>query len=86
MVVLGSLAVVLTALLWSWRVATFARRETTRLVPLEGGRTLLEATTWYHHHLWPADYWQLWSDHIIHTIHLRVLRHVKQLSEAGEKP
>jgi hypothetical protein len=53
-----------------------------RLVPLEGGRTLLEGTTWYYHHLWPADYWQLWSDHIIHTIHLRVLRHVKELSEA----
>jgi hypothetical protein len=54
-----------------------------RLVPLDGGRTLLEGTTWYHHHLWPAKYWQLWSDQIIHTIHLRVLRHVKQLSEAG---
>ena len=55
-----------------------------RLVPLDGGRTLLEGTTWYYHHLWPADYWQLWSDHIIHTIHLRVLNHVKQLSERSE--
>ena len=54
-----------------------------RLVPLENGRTLLEGTTWYYHHLWPADYWQLWSDHIIHTIHLRVLNHVKRLSETG---
>lgn len=54
-----------------------------RLVPLTGGRTLLEGTTWYHHHLWPADYWQLWSNQIIHTIHLRVLNHVKQLSEAN---
>jgi uncharacterized membrane protein YhaH (DUF805 family) len=52
-----------------------------RLVPLDGGRTLLEGTTWYHHRLWPADYWQFWSDRIIHTIHLRVLKHVKQLSE-----
>ncbi len=52
-----------------------------RLTPLEGGRTLLEGTTWYYHHLWPADYWQLWSDHIIHTIHMRVLNHVKDLSE-----
>jgi hypothetical protein len=43
----------------------------------------LEGTNWYHHHLWPADYWQLWSDHIIHTIHLRVLNHVKHLSEAN---
>ena len=53
-----------------------------RLIPLPGNRTLLEGTTWYYHHLWPADYWQLWSDEIIHTIHLRVLNHVKQLSEA----
>jgi hypothetical protein len=53
-----------------------------RLIPLAGNRTLLEGTTWYYHHLWPADYWQLWSDQIIHTIHLRVLNHVKKLSEA----
>lgn len=53
-----------------------------KLEPMEGGRTLLEGTTWYHHHLWPAAYWQVWSDHIIHTIHLRVLNHVKQLSES----
>jgi uncharacterized membrane protein YhaH (DUF805 family) len=53
-----------------------------RLVPLDGGRTQLEGTTWYYHHLWPADYWQLWSDQIIHTIHLRVLNHIKKLSEA----
>jgi uncharacterized membrane protein YhaH (DUF805 family) len=53
-----------------------------RLVPLDGGkRTLLEGTTWYRHHMWPADYWAIWSDQIIHTIHLRVLNHVKQLSE-----
>lgn len=55
-----------------------------RLIPLDDGRTLLEGTTWYYHHLWPADYWQLWSDHIIHKIHLRVLNHVKNLSEADK--
>ncbi|HXC99171.1 MAG TPA: DUF805 domain-containing protein [Verrucomicrobiae bacterium] len=56
-----------------------------RLVPLDGGRkTLLEGTTWYRHHMWPSDYWALWSDEIIHTIHLRVLHHVKQLSEKNE--
>lgn len=54
------------------------------LTPLPGGRTRLEGTTWYHHTMWPADYWQLWSDHIIHTIHLRVLNHVKELSERKE--
>ncbi|MBI3417630.1 MAG: hypothetical protein HY043_20250 [Verrucomicrobia bacterium] len=55
-----------------------------RLVPVEGGRTRLEGTTWYHHHLWPAGYWQFWSDQIIRTIHRRVLNHVKQLSERKE--
>jgi uncharacterized membrane protein YhaH (DUF805 family) len=52
-----------------------------RLVSLAGGRTRLEGTTWYHHHMYPATYWRWWSDYIIHTIHLRVLRHVKDLSE-----
>jgi hypothetical protein len=52
-----------------------------RLERLSDGRTLLEGTTWYHHHMWPARYWQWWSDYIIHKIHLRVLTHVKQLSE-----
>lgn len=52
------------------------------LTPLPGGRTLLEGTTWYEHHMWPATYWQLWSDAIIHRIHLRVLNHIKLLAEA----
>jgi hypothetical protein len=51
------------------------------LTPLPGNRTLLEGTTWYRHGLWPAPYWRLWSDAIIHRIHLRVLRHIKTLSE-----
>lgn len=51
------------------------------LTPLPGNRTRLEGTTWYQHHLWPADYWQLWSDVIIHHIHLRVLRHIKREAE-----
>ena len=35
----------------------------------------------YRHRIWPAAYWQLWSDYIIHAIHRRVLSHVKALSE-----
>jgi hypothetical protein len=52
------------------------------LEPLAGGRTRVTGTTWYRHNLWPAAYWRLWSDAIIHRIHLRVLRHVKALSES----
>lgn len=51
------------------------------LTELPGGRTKLAGTTWYQHHMWPATYWRLWSDWIIHRIHLRVLDHVKGLSE-----
>ncbi len=52
-----------------------------RLIPLAGNRTLLEGTSWYQHGLWPAPYWRLWSDAIIHRIHLRVLTHIKTLAE-----
>jgi len=54
------------------------------LTPLPGGRTRLEGTTWYQHHMWPAAYWQLWSDAIIHRIHLRVLNHIKFQAEQSQ--
>jgi hypothetical protein len=54
-----------------------------RLTPLEGGRTLLEGTTWYEHGLWPEQYWRWWSDAIIHRIHLRVLHHIRDLAEVA---
>lgn len=51
------------------------------LLPLDGGRrTRLVGTTWYQHNLWPAAYWRLWSDEIIHRIHMRVLRHIAKAS------
>lgn len=51
------------------------------LVPLASGGTRLEGTTWYTHEIWPAQYWQLWSDYVIHQIHHSVLDHIKNLSE-----
>jgi hypothetical protein len=53
-----------------------------RLEPLANGGTRLYATTWYQHHLWPAQYWKLWSDHIIHQVHLMVLRNIAQRAAA----
>jgi len=47
------------------------------LTAVPGGRTRLEGTTWYQHTMWPAAYWHLWSDYIIHRIHLRVLEHIR---------
>ncbi|MCC6587809.1 MAG: SRPBCC family protein [Bryobacterales bacterium] len=59
-----------------------SKRGEFRLIPLDGNRTRLVGTTWYQHGLWPTEYWRLWSDAIIHRIHLRVLRHIKKLSES----
>jgi hypothetical protein len=52
------------------------------LTPLPNGHTLLEGTTWYQHGLWPETYWTVWSQAIIHRIHMRVLNHIKNLSES----
>ncbi len=51
------------------------------LTPLPSGGTRLEGTTWYRHGLWPASYWEIWSDTIIHQIHMRVLRHIRDKAE-----
>ena len=58
-----------------------SRRGQFQLTHLTNGRTLLEGTTWYQHGLWPAEYWRWWSDAIIHRIHMRVLDHIRVLSE-----
>jgi len=52
-----------------------------KLIQLPNGNTLLEGTTWYYHNIRPAFYWQLWSNHIIHKIHARVLVHIKKNAE-----
>ena len=52
------------------------------LTELPGKRTLLEGNTWYSHTMWPEQYWRVWSDFVIHRIHLRVLRHIKTQSES----
>lgn len=51
------------------------------LLPLASGRTRLVGRTWYRTNMFPDAYWRLWSDPIIHTIHMRVLRHVAALSD-----
>jgi len=51
------------------------------LTALPGGRTRVEGTTWYSHTMWPAAYWHLWSDYVIHRIHLRVLEHIRAEAE-----
>jgi uncharacterized membrane protein YhaH (DUF805 family) len=60
-----------------------SRRGEFRLTALPGGRTRLEGSTWYALDLAPLPYWALWSDALIHAIHLRVLSHISALSTAG---
>lgn len=52
-----------------------------KLIVLPNGKTLLEGTTWYYHNIRPNFYWQVWSNYIIHKIHDRVLKHIKENSE-----
>lgn len=52
-----------------------------KLTQLPNGNTLLEGTTWYYHDIKPGFYWKLWSEHIIHKIHYRVLDHIKVNAE-----
>jgi hypothetical protein len=58
-----------------------SRKGQFELKSLPDGTTLLEGTTWYQNRFWPATYWHLWSDYIIHNIHKRVLQHIKTLAE-----
>jgi uncharacterized membrane protein YhaH (DUF805 family) len=58
-----------------------SRKGQFELKSLPDGTTLLEGTTWYQNRFWPAPYWHLWSDYIIHNIHNRVLLHIKSLAE-----
>jgi hypothetical protein len=60
-----------------------SRRGEFRLVALPRGRTRLEGSTWYEIEMSPETYWSFWSDAIIHSIHTRVLDHIKKQVEAG---
>jgi hypothetical protein len=58
-----------------------ARQGQFRLTPTENNHTILYGSTWYQNQMGPGSYWRLWSDWIIHSIHMRVLNHVKDLAE-----
>lgn len=47
----------------------------------KNGVTVVEGTTFYTHDIAPDFYWNLFSEEIIHQIHLRVLNHIKKVSE-----
>ncbi len=55
------------------------------LTELPGGRTRLDGWTTYENRMWPGAYWRIFTDAILHQIHFRVFRHVKELSEADAR-
>ena len=58
-----------------------SRKGQFHLTKAGNGQTKLEGTTWYDVDLAPGKYWQVWSNFLIHKIHLRVLNHIKTESE-----
>ena len=47
------------------------------------GTTTLIGRTWYSLHVRPASYFDWWTHDIFRAVHLRVMKHVKRLSESG---
>jgi hypothetical protein len=62
-----------------------SRRGRFELEPLEHGRTRLVGTTWYTHKIWPAAYWRIYSDAMLHMIHRRVLEHIRVQAEKAQR-
>ena len=58
-----------------------SKRGRFQLTSLPGGRTRVDGTSWYQHGLYPAQYWRVWTDATIHQVHIRVLHHIRELSE-----
>ena len=56
-----------------------------RLISNPDGSTQLEGISWYRNSMWPSAYWRLWSDAILHQVHMRVFEHVKVLSEGATR-
>ena len=60
-----------------------SKRGEFRLIPLPGGRTRLEGSTWYELDMGPSVYWKVFADALIHAIHERVLEHIASEAERG---
>ena len=60
-----------------------SRRGEFLLLPDPGGGTTLEGRTWYSLSLYPMTYWSIWTSLSIRASHLRVLNHMKAVTEAG---
>jgi hypothetical protein len=46
------------------------------------GTTTLTGNSWYRLHVFPVWYYDIWAQSITRNVHLRVMQHIKELSEA----
>ena len=46
------------------------------------GTTTLTGNSWYRLYVFPAWYYDTWAQSIVRNVHLRVMEHIKELSEA----
>ena len=56
-----------------------------RLIETSDGGTRLEGRTWYSVDMYPQIYWKKWTDQIIHSIHFRVLNHIRDVVETPDQ-
>ena len=59
----------------------FQNKGSFKLTQLSKRAYILEGTTWYMNKIRPGFYWTTWSDYIVHKIHTRVLKHIKEQTE-----
>lgn len=45
------------------------------------GTTTVTGTSWYRLHVFPAWYYDIWAQSIVRNVHIRVMEHIKELSE-----
>jgi uncharacterized protein YndB with AHSA1/START domain len=46
------------------------------------GTTTLTGNSWYRLYVFPAWYYDIWAESVTRNVHLRVMEHIKELSEA----
>jgi hypothetical protein len=63
-----------------------AHRGQFELIDNHDGTTTLIGRTWYSLHVRPAFYFDWWTHDIFRAVHLRVMRHVKNLAESNAAP
>jgi hypothetical protein len=61
-----------------------SKRGEFRLIPLPNGSTRLEGSSWLSVDIHPIGYWRLFIEPIVHSIHKRVFRHIKQQAESDK--